>query len=108
MICYWAALSFCLAAELSSLTAAATSGGYCCSEDLLGGVTLARHGAGLLQTYRFIVEEDLQRGSMQEVLQSLQSFAGRSRPFSLLYLHGRHLPLRVRLFIDFLVEKLSH
>lgn len=54
---------FCLAAELSSFTAAATSGGYCRSEDLLGGVTLARHGAGLLQTY-FIVEEDLQRGSM--------------------------------------------
>lgn len=81
-----------------------TSGGYCCSEDLLGGVTLARHGAGLLQTYRFIVEEDLRQGRLQEVL---QSFAGRSRPFSLLYPHGRHVPLRVRLFIDFLLEKLK-
>jgi DNA-binding transcriptional LysR family regulator len=81
-----------------------TSGGYCCSEDLLGGVTLARHGAGLLQTYRFIVEEDLRRGRLQEVL---QPFAGRSRPFSLLYPHGRHVPLRVRLFIDFLLEKLK-
>lgn len=82
----------------------ATSGGYCCSEDLLGGVTLARHGAGLLQTYRFIVEEDLRQGRLQEVL---QPFAGRSRPFSLLYPHGRHVPLRVRLFIDFLLEKLK-
>lgn len=79
--------------------------GLFCSEDLLGGVTLARHGAGLLQTYRLIVEEDLRHGSLQEVL---QPFAGRSRSFSLLYPHGRHLPLRVRLFIDFLVEKLSH
>ena len=35
-------------------------------------------------------------------------FAGRSRPFSLLYPHGWHLPLRVRLFIGFLVEKLAH
>lgn len=82
----------------------ATRGGYCCSEDLLGGVTLARHGAGLLQTYRFIVEEDLRQGRLQEVL---QPFAGRSRPFSLLYPHGRHVPLRVRLFIDFLLEKLK-
>lgn len=82
----------------------ATGGGYCCSEDLLGGVTLARHGAGLLQTYRFIVEEDLRQGRLQEVL---QPFAGRSRPFSLLYPHGRNVPLRVRLFIDFLLEKLK-
>jgi DNA-binding transcriptional LysR family regulator len=29
-----------------------TGGGYCLSDDLLGCVTLARHGAGLLQTYR--------------------------------------------------------
>jgi DNA-binding transcriptional LysR family regulator len=67
-------------------------------------VTLARHGAGLLQSYRFIVEEDLRLGRLQEVL---QPFAGRSRPFSLLYPHGRHVPLRVRLFIDFLLEKLK-
>ncbi|MDB5869417.1 MAG: LysR family transcriptional regulator [Polaromonas sp.] len=82
----------------------ATPGGYCCSEDLLGCVTLARNGAGLLQTYRFIVEEDLHLGKLQEVL---QAFKGRSRPFSLIYPNGRHLPLRVRLFIDFLAEKLK-
>lgn len=80
-----------------------TTGGYCCAEDLLGGVTLARSGAGLLQTYGFIVEEDLRRGSLVEVL---QPFAGRSRPFSLLYPHGRHVSLRVRSFVDFLLEAL--
>ncbi len=81
-----------------------TEGNYRCSEDLLGGVTLARSGAGLFQTYRFIVEEDLRRGTLVEVL---QSFAGRSRPFSLLYPHGRHVSLKVRSFVDFLVESLA-
>jgi len=34
-----------------------------------------------------------------------QNFAGRSRPFSLLYPHGRLLPSRVRAFVDFLMEQ---
>lgn len=82
----------------------ATSGGFCCYEDLLGGATLARSGAGLFQTYRFIVEEDLRRGTLVEVL---QPFAGRSRPFSLMYPHGRHVSLRVRAFVDYLMEALT-
>lgn len=77
-----------------------SKGGYCCSEDVLGGVTLARGDAGLFQTYRFIVEEDLRKGTLREVL---QEFSGCSRPFNLLYPHNRHIPLRVRAFVDFLV-----
>lgn len=76
-------------------------GNYCCSDDVLGGVTLAKHSAGLFQTYRFIVERELQEGSLVEVL---QPFGGRSRPYTLLYSHGRHVPLRLRAFIDFLME----
>ena len=79
-----------------------THGGICCSDDVLGPVTLARSGAGLLQTYRFIVEQDLQQGTLKEVL---QSFGGASRPFSLLYPSNRHMPLRVRVLIDFLLTK---
>ena len=82
----------------------AGDGGYVISEDVLGGVTLARHGAGLFQTYRFIVEEDLREGCLVAVL---QAFGGRSRPFSLLYPHNRHVPLRVRSLIDFLVQKVA-
>jgi DNA-binding transcriptional LysR family regulator len=82
----------------------AGEGGYVLSEDVLGGVTLARYGAGLFQTYRFIVEEDLREGRLVEVL---QAFGGRSRPFSLLYPHNRYVPLRVRSFIDFLVQKVA-
>ncbi|AUG03189.1 LysR family transcriptional regulator [Pseudomonas sp. 09C 129] len=77
-------------------------GAYVCSEDLQGGVILARHGAGLFQTYRFMVERELAEGSLVEVL---QPYGGRSRPFSLLYPHNRHVPLRLRAFIDFLLEK---
>ncbi|MET0936563.1 MAG: LysR substrate-binding domain-containing protein [Luteibacter sp.] len=73
-------------------------------EDVLGGVTLARAGAGVFQTYRFIVEKDLADGTLVEVLPEL---AGRSRPFNLLYPHSRFLPLRVRVFVDFLVGQVS-
>ncbi|MFZ6779370.1 LysR family transcriptional regulator [Undibacterium sp. Ji83W] len=81
-----------------------TKGGLTCSEDLLGIITLARHGAGLLQSSRFMVEDDLRAGRMVEVL---QEFRGRTRPFSLLYPRDRHLPLRVRVFIDFLIAELA-
>ncbi|MGV7207809.1 LysR family transcriptional regulator [Oxalobacteraceae bacterium A2-2] len=82
----------------------ATSGSYTCTEDVLGIVTLARHGAGLVQTYRYIVEEDLKRGALVELL---PQHGGASRPFILLYPHARHLSLRVRALVDFLVEKLA-
>lgn len=75
-----------------------------CADDILAPVTLARHGAGLVQTYRFIVEQDLQAGTLKEVL---SSFAGASRPFSVLYPAQRHMPRRVRVFIDFLLDELQ-
>lgn len=81
-----------------------TTGNYRLRDDVLGCVTLARHGAGLLQTYRFIVEEDLRSGALVEVLTRC---GGRSRPVSLLYPQNRHLPLRVRSFVDFLVASLG-
>lgn len=76
-------------------------GGYCLSEDVLGGVTLAKNDAGLFQTYKFVVEKELQSG---ELVQVLTPYQGRSRPFTLLYPHNRHIPLRLRAFIDFLME----
>lgn len=65
-----------------------------------GGVTLAKHGAGLFQTYTFIVEQALADGSLVHVL---QPYGGRSRPFTLLYPHGRYVPHRVRACVDFLL-----
>ncbi|EKE75940.1 LysR family transcriptional regulator [Gallaecimonas xiamenensis] len=91
--------------EAGTLRELLAEGSYCVSDDVLGGVTLAKHGAGLFQTYRFIVEKELAGGSLVEVL---QPFGGRSRPYTLLYPQNRHLPLRVRAFIDFLMEQRRH
>ena len=79
-----------------------TRGSYTLAEDVLATATLARSGAGLVQAHRFIIEEDLRRGTLVEVL---QPYAGRTRPFSIVYPATRHMPLRVRLFIDFLAER---
>ncbi|MGC4060832.1 MAG: LysR family transcriptional regulator [Aquabacterium sp.] len=76
-----------------------------CFDDILGPATLARHDAGIAQTYRYIVEQDLQEGRLKEIL---SAYAGRSRPFSLLYPANRHMPHRVRALIDFLLEQLNH
>jgi len=81
-----------------------TRGGYGSSGDVLAGATLARNGAGVFQTYRFIVEKDLAEGTLKELL---VPYGGCSRPFVLLYPHSRHLSSRVRSFVDFLVEKLG-
>ncbi|WP_042264035.1 LysR family transcriptional regulator [Paraburkholderia heleia] len=81
-----------------------TSGSYGTSGDALAGVTLARAGAGLFQTYRFVVADDLREGRLVEVL---REEGGRSRPFILLYPHARYLTSRVRAFVDFLVEQLA-
>ncbi|MDQ3272824.1 MAG: LysR substrate-binding domain-containing protein [Pseudomonadota bacterium] len=81
-----------------------THGGIQCSEDILGPVTLARHGGGLLQTAHFLVEPDLKQGSLVEVM---QDFGGAARAFSLLYPANRHMPQSVRVLIDFLVQRLA-
>lgn len=77
-----------------------TQGSYTVTDDVLAVTTLARAGAGLVQAHRFLMKADLQAGTLVEVL---QRYGGRSRPFSVLYPATRHMPLRVRLFIDFLV-----
>jgi DNA-binding transcriptional LysR family regulator len=80
-----------------------TAGLYGCAEDILGAVTLARAGGGVFQTYRFIVDDDIKAGRLVELL---PEYGGRSRPFCLIYPHGRHIALRVRAFVDFLVDHL--
>ena len=73
---------------------------YRCSDDPLGLVTLARAGAGLIQIYDFLVEDDVARGSLVEVLAGLR---GASRPFSLLYPRSVVPTPPARALIDFIV-----
>jgi DNA-binding transcriptional LysR family regulator len=75
---------------------------YRCSDDVLGLVTLARAGVGLIQLYDYLVEEDLAGGILVEVL---APFRGESRPFSLLYPRAVVPSRAARTLIDFIVEQ---
>ncbi|APR80942.1 Transcriptional regulator, LysR family protein [Minicystis rosea] len=73
---------------------------YRCSEDVLGVITLARAGVGLVQVFDFLVEDDVARGTLVEVL---APYRGRSRPCSLLYPKGVVPSRAVRAMIDFVI-----
>jgi DNA-binding transcriptional LysR family regulator len=68
-----------------------------CIEDPHGGIALALAGEGLYQTYRFLVEGELARGELVEVLASR---GGRTRKFSLLYPKDAARSKAVRAVID--------
>jgi DNA-binding transcriptional LysR family regulator len=74
------------------------------TDDVLGCATMVRHGAGITQGMRFTMQADLDSGALVEVL---QAYGGRARPIYLLYPSARHVPLRVRSFVDFLVARLG-
>ncbi|WP_434641494.1 LysR family transcriptional regulator [Klebsiella sp. I138] len=78
-----------------------TRGRLVCREDYLATLTLVKSGAGVMQVYRFSVEEELKRG---ELIELLPDYAGTTRPFMLIYPYTRYLPLKVRKFIDFLLN----
>ncbi|MBB4866720.1 DNA-binding transcriptional LysR family regulator [Pseudomonas nitritireducens] len=78
-----------------------TSGGLTVLEDYLATATLAKCGGGLMQAYHFTVQEELERGELVEVL---HDYGQTTRPFWLIYPHARHVPSRVRAFIDFMLE----
>lgn len=67
------------------------------SDDVLGVVSLAEHGAGICQTYDFIAAERTRQGRLVELLPQLR---GRSRPFSVIYAPHRRLPPPARALID--------
>lgn len=74
-------------------------------EDVLGCVNYAKAGGGLFQIYHFIVQNEVARGELQEVLTEC---AGRTRSFNMLYPQNRHLSARVRCFVDFLIAEIKN
>ena len=78
-----------------------TPGSVTVLEDYLATATLAKCGGGLMQAYRFTVQEELERGALVEVL---KDYGQTTRPFLLIYPHARHVPSRVRAFIEFMLE----
>jgi DNA-binding transcriptional LysR family regulator len=73
-----------------------------CSGDVLGCVTLSRHGAGLVQAYFFTVDAEVRRGRLVEVL---RPYTGRRAPFFLLHPPGPGQSIAARRLADFLVER---
>ncbi len=69
-------------------------------EDVLAGLGWAVAGGGLFQIYHFVAADALAQGRLIEVM---QPFGGRSRPFYVLYPQNRHLSARVRAFVDYLL-----
>ena len=71
------------------------------------GTTLyhaALHGAGIAQVLRFAVEDDFAAGRLIEILPDV---AMPSVPMHVVHAFGRQLPVRARLFVDFLVERVG-
>lgn len=68
--------------------------------DVLGCITYASAGGGLVQTYDFIAAQK-QYSNLVEVL---KTYRGASRSFSVLYPQDRILAPKTRAFIDLLVE----
>jgi DNA-binding transcriptional LysR family regulator len=68
------------------------------SDGPIGCVILARHGVGLVQTFNWIAET-----YKDELIEVLTEYAGRTRPFYLIYPQNRHLSARVRALVDFFI-----
>ncbi len=58
-------------------------------------------GIGIAQGTWWLVRKDLERGDVRQVL---ESYAQVGMPISVLYPAQRHLPAKVRVFVDFLVS----
>ncbi|WP_130927616.1 LysR family transcriptional regulator [Pseudomonas sp. Sample_14] len=63
----------------------------------------ARLGAGVARIGEFTVREDLQRGTLIPLLQTFNP--GDEEPIHAVFVGGAAMPVRVRLFVDFLLEQ---
>ena len=69
-------------------------------------VSFACAGESLIVLPRFMVESELDQGRLREVLPDFRPFP--ERKLYAVFPHGRHLPLKTRVLIDFLIEELGH
>jgi DNA-binding transcriptional LysR family regulator len=75
---------------------------YRCADDALGLITLARAGVGLIQTFDFLVKDDVERGNLVEVLVPHRPHG---RSFTLLYPKESARASAVTAMIDFIVSQ---
>ena len=74
------------------------------SDDAQSLIEAVLKGVGITQFMRLAIEDDLVAGRLNIVLPEIPMF---TTPIYVLHAFGRQLPLRARLFIDFLVEALG-
>lgn len=68
-------------------------------------VSFAKAGYGLIVLPRFMVAAEIADGSLREVLTEYQVYP--PRKLYAVFPHGRHLPLKTRVLIDFLVQEFA-
>jgi DNA-binding transcriptional LysR family regulator len=73
-------------------------------DNVLGCFNQARVGGGLVQIYNFIASVAVHRGELVEVVKHC---GGRASPFCVLYPQNRHMSVRVRAFMNFLVTQVG-
>ena len=66
---------------------------------------LAREGAGIARIGEFSVADDLRSGALVPLLEAFNP--GDQEPIHAVFVGGATMPARVRLFVDFLVERLG-
>ena len=74
------------------------------SDDAQSLIEAVIKGVGITQFMRIAVEDEITAGRLNVVLPDIPMF---TTPVYVLHAFGRQLPLRARLFIDFLVETLG-
>lgn len=66
----------------------------------------ALHGVGVVQLHDYIVAEDLKEGRLIEIL-GKHTEQKKTIPIHISYLHSTHVHIKIRKFIDFIVEVIS-
>ena len=74
------------------------------SDDAQSLIEAVVKGVGITQFMRIAIEDEIAAGRLNVVLPEIPMF---TTPVYVLHAFGRQLPLRARLFIDFLVEALG-
>lgn len=65
-------------------------------------LNFALDGLGIVKLHRYVVKEQLERGTLQEVL---SAYSHSEIPIYVAYPQRRYIPSKTRCFIDFIVEK---
>ncbi len=69
-------------------------------------VELARQGMGITRVGRFHVEQDLASGRLVPLLEAYNPQDREA--IHAVYIGGKNLPARIRVFVDYLVEKMTN